>query len=69
VHKYGDIADVVPNRLETADEIAGWLHVPTSWVREQARRNAIPCVRLGRYIRFHRPAVADALNIEPQPRS
>ena len=29
----------------------GWA-VPVSWVRESARSGAIPCVRLGRYVRF-----------------
>jgi excisionase family DNA binding protein len=62
------MSEQAPGRLETADEIAAWLHVPTSWVREQARREAVPCVRLGRYVRFHRAAVAAALKIEGQPR-
>lgn len=28
------------------------LGVPASWVRQSARSGAIPCVRLGRYVRF-----------------
>ena len=39
-------------RLLTAVEVADRLGVPTSWVRESARSGAIPCVRLGRYVRF-----------------
>ena len=39
-------------RLLDALEVAEWLGVPVSWVRESARSGAIPCVRLGRYVRF-----------------
>jgi excisionase family DNA binding protein len=39
-------------RLLDAREVAEWLGVPVSWVRESARSGAIPCVRLGRYLRF-----------------
>lgn len=39
-------------RLLDAREVAERLGVPESWVRESARSGAIPCVRLGRYVRF-----------------
>jgi excisionase family DNA binding protein len=39
-------------RLADAAEIAERLGVPKSWVLESARSGAIPCVRLGRYVRF-----------------
>ena len=39
-------------RLLDAKEIAERLGVPETWVRESARSGAIPCVRLGRYVRF-----------------
>ena len=39
-------------RLLDAKAIAERLGVPESWVRESARSGAIPCVRLGRYVRF-----------------
>jgi excisionase family DNA binding protein len=39
-------------RLVDAAEIADRLGVPKSWVLESARSGAIPCVRLGRYVRF-----------------
>lgn len=39
-------------RLLTAAEVGEILRVPASWVYEQARRGAIPAVRLGRYVRF-----------------
>ena len=42
----------VPERLLDAKEIAERLGVPESWVRESARLGAMPCVRLGRYVRF-----------------
>ena len=42
----------VTERLLDACEVAERLGVPVSWVRESARSGAIPCVRLGRYVRF-----------------
>ena len=39
-------------RLLTAAEVAEWLGVPKTWVLESARSGAMPCVRLGRYVRF-----------------
>ena len=40
------------DRLLDAREVAEWLGVPVSWVRESTRSGAIPHVRLGRYVRF-----------------
>ena len=40
------------DRLLDAREVAPRLGVPVSWVRESARSGAMPCVRLGRYVRF-----------------
>jgi len=40
--------------LDTAELAKRW-HVPESWIREQTRCRAtdpLPCVRLGRYVRF-----------------
>jgi excisionase family DNA binding protein len=51
----------VPERLLDAGEVAERLHVPASWVREEARANRLPCVRLGRYVRFSWPDVLDYL--------
>jgi excisionase family DNA binding protein len=42
----------VTGRLLDAVEVADRLSVPVSWVRESARSGAMPCVRLGRYVRF-----------------
>jgi excisionase family DNA binding protein len=44
-------------RLLTAEEVAEWLSVPVSWVRESTRSGALPCVELGRYRRYERAAV------------
>ncbi|MCZ6625040.1 MAG: helix-turn-helix domain-containing protein [Deltaproteobacteria bacterium] len=39
--------------LLTAEDLAGHLKVPVSWVYEQSRQGNIPTHRLGRYIRFN----------------
>jgi excisionase family DNA binding protein len=39
-------------RLLTAKEVGELLQVNASWVLDAARRNAIPHIRLGRYVRF-----------------
>lgn len=40
------------NPLLDAAAAAELLDVPKSWVLEQARAERIPCIRLGRYVRF-----------------
>ena len=40
------------DRLLDARAVAERLSVPETWVRESARAGAMPCVRLGRYVRF-----------------
>jgi excisionase family DNA binding protein len=45
--------------LVKAQEAADLLGVPKSWVLAQARKDAIPYVRLGHYVRFE-PAVLEA---------
>jgi len=42
----------VIERLLTAAELAERLGVPKTWILESARSGAMPCVRLGRYVRF-----------------
>jgi excisionase family DNA binding protein len=39
-------------RLFTIREAAEALRIPISWLYERTRRNAIPCRRLGKYVRF-----------------
>ena len=41
----------------TADEVADFLGVPTSWVYEQSRLGRIPTVSLGRYRRYRLEAI------------
>ena len=51
----------------TPEEVAARLKVPESWVYEKTRarcRNPIPCLRLGRYIRFDWLAVITWLTEE-----
>ena len=54
-------------RLLTAEEVAELLAVPVSWVRESTRSGAMPCVRLGRYVRFERAAVEGWLDACRRP--
>lgn len=54
-------------RLLDAKEIAEKLGVPESWVRESARSGAIPCVRLGRYVRFDLADVEEWIESCKQP--
>jgi excisionase family DNA binding protein len=42
----------VSERLVDAQAIAERLGVPVSWVRDQTRSGAMPCVELGRYRRY-----------------
>jgi len=46
-----------PDRLLDADEVAAMLHVPLRWVRDASRAGKLPCIRLGRYVRFDRDDV------------
>ena len=39
-------------RLIDVRELAQILHVPVSWLYERTRLDGIPCVRLGKYLRF-----------------
>ena len=54
-------------RLLDAHEVAEWLGVPVSWVRESTRSGAMPCVELGRYRRYVREDVAAWLEACKQP--
>jgi excisionase family DNA binding protein len=48
----------VSDRLIDAREVAELLNIPVTWVREQTRSGAMPCVELGRYRRY---VLADVL--------
>lgn len=45
------------DRLLDVDDVAALLNVPTRWVRQASRDGRLPCVRLGRYVRFDREDV------------
>jgi excisionase family DNA binding protein len=54
--------------LMTAREVAAVLRVAPGWIYAATRRNAIPHVRLGRYVRYRRSAIeAWMANIEQGP--
>lgn len=53
--------------LVDAAAVAEILGVPKSWVLESARSGAIPCVRLGRYVRFDLEDVERWLDSCKQP--
>jgi hypothetical protein len=48
--------------LLDASAMAERLQVPESWLREHARRGRIPCVYVGRYMRFDPDRVRRALD-------
>ena len=55
--------------LLTAEEVAALLRVTPAWVYAQTRRRRIPHVRLGRYVRYRRDALAEWMQgLEDQPR-
>jgi excisionase family DNA binding protein len=54
-HLWGAVK--LTDRLLDAREVADWLGVPVSWVRESTRSGAMPYVELGRYRRCRRAAV------------
>jgi excisionase family DNA binding protein len=51
----------VSDRLPDAQEVAEWLNVPVSWVRESTRSGALPRVELGCYRRYERAAIEEWL--------
>ena len=55
------------DRLLTAAEVAEMLSVPRSWVLESARSGALPCIKLGRYVRFDEADVRAWLDSCKQP--
>jgi len=50
--------------LLTLDEVVTWLRVPRSWVYERTRKGQIPHVKLGKYLRFSRQALAEWLGAQ-----
>lgn len=38
--------------LLKVDELAAVLNVPVSWVYKKVEQGTLPCIRVGRYLRF-----------------
>lgn len=55
------VSAVVPPRLLKPEDVATALAVPVSWVYTAARDGRIPCVKLGRYVRFLPETVDQAI--------
>lgn len=56
------------DKLLTADDVADLMRVTRAWVYAETRRNAIPHLRLGRYVRYRRAAIeAWMAQIERRP--
>ena len=59
------------DRLLVAAEVAEILQVTPAWVYAETRRNRLPHVRLGRYVRYRRSAIerfladAEAASVRP----
>jgi len=45
------------NELLTVEELAAKLKVPRSWIYDKTRRDALPIIRVGKYLRFDLDAV------------
>lgn len=45
--------------LLTAGEVAALLRVTPAWIYTATRRNEVPHVRLGRYVRYRRSAIEE----------
>ena len=49
-------------KLLTVDELAEMLQVPKSWIYDRTRDDRIPCVRMGKYVRFEQTAIENWLH-------
>jgi excisionase family DNA binding protein len=54
----------VTERLLNAEDVAGLLNVPVSWVRRETRAGRLPHLELGRYRRYSEQAVLDWLETQ-----
>ena len=57
-----------PTRLFTIQEAADALRIPISWLYERTRRNAIPCRRIGKYVRFTQQDLNEIIASGEQPK-
>ena len=56
-------------QLVNVDRMAEILGVPVSWLYQRTRLNAIPCVRVGKYVRFKPDEVVQFLQTKERPTS
>jgi excisionase family DNA binding protein len=57
-------------RLMTIAEVADYLHVPYTWLRDKVSARAVPHTRIGRHVRFteeHVRAIVQAGERTPVP--
>jgi excisionase family DNA binding protein len=52
----------------TIKEAAEVLRIPISWLYERTRRNAIPCRRIGKYVRFTQDDLKEIISSGEQSR-
>lgn len=50
-----DLALTLDEPLLDCDQAAALLNVRPSWVRDATRAGRLPCIRVGRHLRFTRP--------------
>lgn len=56
------------DQLLTAGEVADLMRVTQAWIYAQTRQDAIPHLRLGRYVRYRRSAIKQWMaQIERRP--
>jgi hypothetical protein len=60
-----------PSEIMTVDEVADWLRVSRGWLLDHSsgrRRPLIPCIKLGRQVRYRRSDVLRAVEALSQNR-
>ena len=56
------------DKLLTAADVADLMRVTSAWIYAQTRQDAIPHLRLGRYVRYRRSAIEQWMaQIERRP--
>ncbi len=56
-----------PPKLYDVETAATMLSIPPSWLYERTAKNAIPCHRLGKYIRFSQDDLRTIAEIRKDP--
>jgi excisionase family DNA binding protein len=59
--KASSVATAGP-RLLTSEQLSDQLNIPPTWLEEAARRDELPSVRIGKYVRFDLEEVLACLN-------